>query len=174
MQRAVLVAVLAFLSCSPVHAQQPNSTEAPLSYLRGPAFPTLKHGPAWPKSYQPGAPVEQTSAPAITGTIQPGTYVPEPSAPKHYTRRSKHHWHRDSHGHRRLAQNRGTDTDTDIGTGTGRQVRIHASVCRPNSGPPPPAVTLRLHNRIFEHKTPVPPWERRTTGAAYGLMWKRG
>jgi hypothetical protein len=31
-----------------------------------------------------------------------------------------------------------------------------------------------LHNRIFEHETPMPALERRTTGAAYRLVWKRG
>ena len=100
------------------------------------------------------------------------------SAPKHYTGRSKYHRHGDNRG---AGMDRGTRTNIDTGTGTnidtgtstGRQVRIHVSMCCPNSGLRA-ACYSALHNRIFEHKTPMPALERRTTGAAYRLVWKRG
>jgi hypothetical protein len=93
MHRIPVITIMFALSHS-VQAQQPSTTEPPLEYLRGPAFPTSEHGPAWPKAF-PSAPTE----PGTTGTIRTNSNVVEPtetkSHPKHLAterrRSSKHH-----------------------------------------------------------------------------------
>ena len=101
LMRWVMIAAVVFMLCYPARAQEPVSSEPPLNYLRGPSFPLSKHGPAWPKSYQPNASTAGSPpAESVTGTVVPEPVAPQIHASKHswhYSKRCKRHGRRSAH-----------------------------------------------------------------------------
>src|SRR5215472_3390064 len=107
MRRVMFVTLICTLCCS-VRAQQPSSIDASLRYLHGPAFPSLKHGPAWPKNYQSDTPAPVLSAEPVTGTVQTETSASKIHAPRRHSKRCKGH-HRHTYRHCRVHYGGGAD-----------------------------------------------------------------
>lgn len=102
MRWALFAAFLLSLCYAAGAQQQPDTTEPPLDYLRGPSFPASKHGPAWPKTYRPEAPAKNDSSPAesSTGTLQ--TESAAPKSPVTQEHAIRHKRKRVSHRHCRI------------------------------------------------------------------------